>query len=143
MQTILIIHPDDDDRRLLLGLLSYADVRVLTAANLGDGLDQALRETPDLIVTEFMIPGGGGHCAVEELKRREALRGVPVIVWATEGIGDARARTEVSGGRFLDKSSPPLVLIQEVTRALDARVPPEPASGAAAGGTPRRPVLAE
>lgn len=140
MQTILIIHPDDDDRRLLQGLLRSTDARVLTTATLREGLDYALRETPDLIVTEFMIPGRSGRCAVEELERREALRGTPVIVWATEGIGDARARTEVSGGTFLDKSSPPLVLVQEVMKALDWREPPTTATGASAGSPPT-PVL--
>lgn len=118
MKTVLLIEPAKANRALVEVLFSQTDVRVLAAATLRDGIDIALREFPNLIMTEFVIPDRGGPCAIEALHRHEDLSSIPVIVWAAEGIGDVKARTEVEGGRFLPKNTPPRVLVQSVLNVL-------------------------
>ncbi|MEJ2217066.1 MAG: response regulator [Gemmatimonadota bacterium] len=130
MKTLLLIDPGEANRHLVTALFSFSDVRVQAAVTIREGVDAALREMPDVIVTEFMIPERGGRCVIEALKRREALKAVPIIVWAAEGIADARTRTEQYGGRFVPKSSPPLVLVQAILGALEIRKPPRSAPAA-------------
>lgn len=131
MKTLLVIDPGDANRQLVSALFSYSDVRVRAAVTAREGVEAALRESPDLILTEFMIPERGGRCVVDELNRHQELKDVPVIVWAAEGVGDARTRTEQNGGRFVPKSSPPLVLVQAILSTLDLRKPPKAAPGSA------------
>lgn len=130
MKTLLLIDPGEANRQLVRALFSYSDIRVQAAATIREGVDAALREAPDLIVTEFMIPERGGRCVIEEINRHDVLKAVPIIVWAAEGIGDARTRTQRFGGRFVPKSSPPLVLVQAILRALEIRKPPRSAPAA-------------
>ncbi len=142
MKTMLVIDPTEGNRDLLAALFHYTDVRVLTARTADEGIELALEERPDLIVTEFLIPGKAGHCVVEELSRHDELDGIPVIVWAVEGIGDVEARTEVAGGRFLPKGSPPLVLFQEISGLLDLKLPPRSAPPQPTGNPVLRPSVA-
>jgi CheY-like chemotaxis protein len=127
VKTLLVIDPGEANRQLVSALFSYTDVTVQAAVTAREGVDKALRESPDLIVTEFIVADRGGRPIIDELQRHEELKQVPIIVWAAEGVGDARARTEQSGVRFISKSSPPLVLVQAILSALDLRKPPRTA----------------
>jgi CheY-like chemotaxis protein len=142
VKTLLVIDPGEANRQLVAALFSYSDVRVQAAVTVREGVEKALRESPDLIVTEFAVPERGGRCVIDELNRHQELKSVPVIVWAAEGIADARARTEQSGGRFVPKSSPPLVLVQAILSTLDLRKPPRAAPEATAGSAVGDPTAA-
>lgn len=142
MKTLLLIDPGEANRQLVSALFSYSDVSVQAAVTVREGVTAALRESPDLIVTEFVVPERGGRCVLDELNRHQELKNVPVIVWAAEGVGDARARTENGGGRFVPKSSPPLVLVQAILSALELRKPPRAAPEAMAHGAVTGPTAA-
>jgi CheY-like chemotaxis protein len=133
VKTLLLIDPGEANRQLVSALFSYSDVSVQAATTIREGVDAALRDSPDLIVTEFMVPERGGQCVIDALNRHEALKEIPVIVWAAEGIGDARTRTEQRGSRFVPKSSPPLVLVQAVLSAMELRKPARKAPDVLAG----------
>lgn len=126
MRTVLIVDPGDADRRFLRALFSETDIRVLEAITVRQAIELVRQEAPDLIVTEFVIPERGGPCVIEALAGHVDLRGVPVIVWAMEGLGDVRARTEAQGGHFLSKSSPPLDIVRTVLSLLSGGKPTAP-----------------
>jgi len=68
--TILIIDDNDEIRYLLdKYILSPEGYRVLTAGSGRSGLEQALRETPDLILLDINLPDMKGPEVLQELRR--------------------------------------------------------------------------
>jgi two-component system NtrC family sensor kinase len=60
-----------------------ADYRVTTASDGSEGLDKALADLPDLIVTDLAMPGLDGLEMIAAL--REAGRWIPAIIMTAEG----------------------------------------------------------
>ena len=73
----------DDDRNILqvftISLGAYG-VDVITAENGMNGFTIALTEEPDVIVTDYTMPGGSGDYFIGRLKREPETRDIPVIV---------------------------------------------------------------
>lgn len=74
-------------------LLEDAGYSVDTAADGREGVEQAIRQHPDLIVTDFMMPKMNGAAMVQELRARGIV--APVILTTS-------AREEVVGGHDYD-----------------------------------------
>ena len=77
---ILIV---DDDANILTVLkikLSTYGARVVTARNGDDGFTVAVTEMPDVIVTDYSMPGGSGEQLIHRLKSDPVLKDIPVIV---------------------------------------------------------------
>lgn len=79
MQTILII---EDDHTLLEGLQIFLEMegyRTLTATNGDDGLARARRFRPDIILTNYQMPGADGLEVVREIRADPSLAHTPVV----------------------------------------------------------------
>jgi DNA-binding response OmpR family regulator len=88
---ILILEDDPDLRTALIDLLSDEHERVLSAPNGAVGLRLVEREVPAVIITDLRMPVMNGWDFVHDLFAREALRGVPVLVFSGEGVAPADA----------------------------------------------------
>ncbi len=99
--------------------LTRAGYEVLAARDGREGLDQAARESPDLIVMDVMMDEMDGLSALRELKNAEATRGVPVIMITTSATALTRRESEASGAAvFLTKPFSPTQLLEEIKRLL-------------------------
>ncbi|WP_395059906.1 response regulator [Polaromonas sp.] len=76
---ILVIEDDPTQRLLTCAVLRSAGYRVAEAADGPEGVAMALRQPPDLIVCDVMMPGLNGYQLVEMLKLDEAFSTIPVI----------------------------------------------------------------
>ncbi|MGP3961855.1 response regulator transcription factor [Nonomuraea sp. 3N208] len=76
-QRILVVDDEPKIRMTLRGYLEADGFEVLEAADGPSGLASAVRERPDLIVLDVMLPGLDGF---EVLRRIRATRQVPVIL---------------------------------------------------------------
>jgi CheY-like chemotaxis protein len=77
-----------DDNPMILGMLRQAisplaDVR--TASSAADGLLAAIDSPPDLLVTDFHMPGMDGRQFTEKLRARIATARIPVVIFAARG----------------------------------------------------------
>lgn len=77
---ILVIDDDEKSRRLAQVVLESRDYTVMMAGDGQEGLEQAIREGPDLIVLDVMMPMMDGFETCERLKRDERTRKIPVIM---------------------------------------------------------------
>jgi PAS domain S-box-containing protein len=76
---VLLVEDNADMRRLMLDALEER-YRVVAASDGAEGLDRALREPPDLIVTDLMMPRMTGDQLVHEARRHPELASVPILV---------------------------------------------------------------
>src|SRR5262249_5359142 len=77
-----------DDNPMVLGMLRQALsplANVSTAGDTADALLKAVDESPDLLVSDYRMPGIDGRQLLEKLKSRPATASVAVILMASKG----------------------------------------------------------
>jgi len=77
---ILIVEDDARIARFVALELEHEGYRVLTARDGPGGLEAALRESPDLVLLDLMLPGLSGIEVCRRMKRIPRLKHVPVII---------------------------------------------------------------
>ncbi|SOE46021.1 Response regulator receiver domain-containing protein [Burkholderia sp. OK233] len=80
MSTILLVDNEVDSLWLLQIILEGSGYRVLLAEGGEAALDRAARYLPDLIVTDWNMPGMDGIALCERLKFYPALALIPVVM---------------------------------------------------------------
>ncbi|MDD3161939.1 MAG: two-component regulator propeller domain-containing protein [Bacteroidales bacterium] len=76
---VLIVEDEEDIRRYVSGELSR-DYKVLECVNGKEGLETALREKPDLIISDVMMPEMDGITLCRKLKQNINISDIPVIL---------------------------------------------------------------
>ena len=74
--------------------------RVITAADGADALLKAVDNPPDLIISDFSMPGLDGRQLYEKLRGREATRNIPFIFVASRGDIEEKLRPLVAARGF-------------------------------------------
>ncbi len=88
MQKILIVEDERDIADLIGFNLERAGYAVLKAHDGIAGAETAIRERPDLVILDLMLPGKDGYGVFKEIRRDSRSRDIPVIMLT------ARAQTE-------------------------------------------------
>lgn len=79
-RTILIVEDEGLLRELMAEKLHIEGFNTLEAADGDEGLEVALREHPDLIVLDLLMPKMGGMEVLRRLREDDQGRGIPVII---------------------------------------------------------------
>jgi CheY-like chemotaxis protein len=105
VKTILLVDDEYAFVENVAGLLEDHGYRVLSAANGKDGLDRALEERPDLVLTDLMMPIANGRELVRGLRAVPELRSLPVIMMSatTRAVGLLDESGAVDVAAFLGK----------------------------------------
>jgi CheY-like chemotaxis protein len=77
---ILIIDDEPDMITFLTTLLEDNGYETAACMSAQDGLREAIDNPPDLITLDLLMPDKSGIGLYKELKRREVLRRIPVII---------------------------------------------------------------
>ena len=67
VKKVLIVDDDPDIRRLAKVMLEKYDCEVLEAGDGQEFIDAALRENPELLIVDVVLPGNSGYDAVNVL----------------------------------------------------------------------------
>ena len=92
MAMILVVDDDVDSRQLYVSLLTPFGHQVIEASDGKEGLEQALARTPDLIISDILMPTMNGYEFVTSLRNLPALDKIPVI-FHTASFLDRETRT--------------------------------------------------
>ena len=95
-----------DDNPLVRDLMAQALeplCEVIIATDGADALLKAVDDPPDLIITDFKMPGLDGRQLYEKLRAREATRKTPFIFVASRGDIEEKLRPLVAAEDFLPK----------------------------------------
>lgn len=77
---VLIIEDEPDIREAMAEALVQANIKTLTAANGVEGLSMAIKEKPDLILLDIVMPKMDGHAVLEKLRQDPWGKKVKVIM---------------------------------------------------------------
>lgn len=77
---ILVVDDEPDISALVAYQLARESYRVRTAASGPEALAAIDREVPDLVVLDLMLPGMSGLEVLAEIRRREEIASLPVIL---------------------------------------------------------------
>jgi signal transduction histidine kinase len=86
---ILLVDDNADLREYVAGLLGWR-FQVIPAENGAIALKEAERQTPDLVLTDVMMPEMDGFALLDALRKNSATRGVPVIMLSARAGEEAR-----------------------------------------------------
>ncbi len=119
--TILIVEDNADNRDIYTTILRHHGYEVHEAETGEDGLVQAARILPALILMDVSMPGMDGLEATRHLKADPATASIPVIADTAHALAEDRARAEAAGcDGYLAKPVEPRRVLEEVARLLAA-----------------------
>ncbi len=130
-----------DDNPMVLGMLRDAltsMAMVNTASDGADALLKAVEDVPDLLVSDYRMPGMDGRQLVEKLKSRPATSGISVILVATKAdITEKLSMHEHPVDDFLEKPFFLREAIHRIKRLIDKIALEKMAKAAASDGVLR------
>ena len=123
---VLIIEDERPMRTALADCLEAEGYRVLTAIDGGSGLERALRDKPDLVLLDLMMPKLDGFTVCAELRRR--ANSVPVLMLTAKGQLEDRVRgLDVGADDYLVKPfgmEELLARVRAILRRVQRQKPP-------------------
>ena len=94
--SVLVIDDDPQAIGLVKAILKPFNVRVSAVDNARAGIEQALRNKPDLVVLDLAMPGVDGFEVVAALRRDKELSRVPILVHTAKTLS-AEDRQRLDG----------------------------------------------
>jgi CheY-like chemotaxis protein len=119
MKTILVIDDNNEIRENTAEILDLAGYKTVTAENGKKGVAQALKEKPDLIVCDIMMPDLDGYGVLHLLKKNPETENIPFIyLTAKTERSDLRKGMEMGADDYITKPFDDI----ELLRAIEIRL---------------------
>jgi CheY-like chemotaxis protein len=96
-QSVLIIENDDKVLENLSNRFKKRDMLVITAKDGYEGYTRACKESPDLIVSETLLPSMNGFRVSRLLKFDERYRNIPVVLITSNNLDTVQDMFRASG----------------------------------------------
>ena len=90
-----------DDNPVIRDLIAHGMESHCTVTESSDGADALLKSVdnpPDLIISDFRMPGLDGRQLYEKLRSRDRTRNIPFVFIASRGDIEEKLRPSVGGG---------------------------------------------
>lgn len=118
---ILIV--DDEPHIVNLIKLSLQDEYDILVANSGnEAIHKIEEERPDLVTMDIMMPGMSGFEVVEEMRKFESTKDIPVIfLSAKDTLKDMQQGMEAGGDDYMTKPFEPDELNQRIKEHLERK----------------------
>ena len=118
LQKVLIVDDEFAIRDMLSMALEIADFTCLEADNIQTAYQIIVDERPDIVLLDWMLPGGSGLELLRRLKRNESTRDLPVIMLTAKTSEDNVIQgLDVGADDYITKPFAPRELIARI-RAL-------------------------
>ena len=117
---ILVVEDEAPIREMLCFVLEQKGYETVEAEDYADGLAKVREPYPELIVLDWMMPGGSGIQFIKQLKQDEVTRQIPVVMLTARGQqADLNAGRDAGADAYLTKPFSPLELIDKVESLLE------------------------
>jgi CRP/FNR family cyclic AMP-dependent transcriptional regulator len=119
MKKILVIEDNKAVRDNIEEILELAGYQVLTALNGKDGADKAIKELPDIIICDIMMPTLDGYGVLQILSKNSKTSGIPFIfLTAKADRVDFRKGMEMGADDYITKPFDGVELLNAVETRL-------------------------
>lgn len=116
---ILVVDDNSDMRSYVSGILQDADYGISTARNGADAWEMLQAQTPDLIITDLMMPVMSGLELIKRLRQHETLKGTPIVLVTAKADEETRIEgVEEGADGYLSKPFNARELLAEVRNLL-------------------------
>ena len=115
MRKLLVIDDHDDIRENIAEILTLAGYAATTAANGKKGVEAALKDRPDLVICDIMMPELDGYGVLHLLRKNEATANVPFIfLTARTERADFRKGMEMGADDYITKPFDDIELLNAI-----------------------------
>ena len=115
MRRLLVIDDHDDIRENIAEILSLAGYEVFTAENGKRGVETALKENPELIICDIMMPELDGYGVLHLLRKNETTVNTPFIfLTAKTERTDFRKGMEMGADDYITKPFDDIELLNAI-----------------------------
>lgn len=84
MAKILIVDDSPTETHVLEEMLKMDGHEAIKASNGEEGIEMAMKEMPNLIVMDVVMPGMNGFKATRKIHRNESTRDIPIMIVTTK-----------------------------------------------------------
>lgn len=124
---ILLVDDDPDFSESTKKILESGGYEVMVAQDGKTGLNNAKKDTPDLIILDVMLPDINGYSICRELKEDPKYSAIPIILLTAIGVKSGSYAENIAAQHkadaFIEKPITPQVLLEKVNSLLTAVKP--------------------
>lgn len=119
MTKILVVDDSTVQKLAITRVLDKLDVEYVEAKNGKEGVEQALKHRPDLILMDIIMPDCNGFQAIRMLQRHDETKDVPVIVVSTKSLNVDKIWAKRQGAAdYIVKPIDEVELIEKIKKHL-------------------------
>lgn len=134
MPKVLLVEDDNNLREIFEMRLQAEGYKTISASDGEEALVVAVKEKPDLVIADVMMPKLSGFEMVENMRAAPELANVKVIMMTALGQAEDRARGQKLGVvKYLVKSQ---VTLEDFVRVVREVLPPDGSAAPAPSTTP-------
>ncbi len=124
VKRILVVEDEAPIREMLCFVLEQKGYHAVEAEDYDTALEKICEPYPELILLDWMLPGGSGINLIKHLKRDELTRQIPVVMLTARGEEEDKVRgLEVGADDYITKPFSPKELMARL-KAVMRRVSP-------------------
>tara|TARA_R110000772_G_scaffold60993_1_gene137462 strand:+ start:3323 stop:4030 length:708 start_codon:yes stop_codon:yes gene_type:complete len=121
---VLLVEDEAPIREMLKFVLEQSGYETIEAEDFDVALEKMVEPYPDLILLDWMLPGGSGVQLAKRLKQHEFTRDIPIIMVTARGEEEDKVRGLDSGADdYVTKPFSPKELVARI-KAVIRRVTP-------------------
>lgn len=116
---ILVVEDEAPIRDMVKFVLEQSDYDVVEAEDYDVALQKVKEPYPDLILLDWMLPGGSGVQLAKKLKQHEHTRDIPVIMLTARGEEEDKVRgLEAGADDYVTKPFSPKELVARIKAVM-------------------------
>lgn len=121
---ILVVEDEAPIREMVCFVLEQNGYQAVEAEDFDSAVGQLVEPYPELILLDWMLPGGSGIQFIKHLKREALTREIPVMMLTARGEEEDRVRgLEVGADDYITKPFSPKELVARI-KAVMRRISP-------------------
>jgi len=119
---ILLVDDNGENREILRLVIGKEGNEVIEAEDGQDGLNKALEQKPDLIISDILMPNMDGFQFLKNVKNNESLNSIPFIFYSAvyTGSKDKELACSLGALAFFEKPKDPEKLWREIRNTLES-----------------------
>ncbi|WP_261816722.1 phosphate regulon transcriptional regulator PhoB [Vibrio gallicus] len=116
---ILVVEDEAPIREMLCFVLEQKGYETVEAEDYDTAISQLKEPFPDLILLDWMLPGGTGINFIKHLKREEMMRSIPVVMLTARGEEEDKVKgLEVGADDYITKPFSPKELVARLKAVI-------------------------